>query len=1289
MSEFYNPLAAPTPTINEPSAPVRTASKGILPEDPEDNVPLAMVAQHLVEDENMLAQAEGMKSPGSFHEERGILDPTVPIVEVHPGGDAGLQKIPSMEGLEIEGEPHAHNVDSLAMLSSAHPDSDGERISIGNASNTAVAPSGSDRDSLAGSVAGSVTNAKPEFYDQENRHIPAHHHVDDKEAPRPSGNVVGGEKTHLTELERSATSAPPPEAESNLAGVATAEGVHPAEAKLQTSAGQTPWAFSRSAAMKEKFKQLESPITGIPGTKENPKMDPSFHSGTYRSCERSDKDLNGRILPNIAHFLMTMNPYINIAVITGCALAGWVIGTFGWSWLWTLFGGIGLALYCAKIRLSMSRAVDFEKKRNEATLTLGENVETAEWVNFLVAQLWPIIDPSLFTAAIDTLEDQFIAQAPSFITRINIADFELGPRAPRITSTQVYPKASGEDAILMDLTLALHPSPQEIASRTRLNTHVLINVHLGHPKLGSVVVPIMVEETGFEAQIRIWLKMSSKAPFVKTLKFTLLNKPKIDFAIKPLRLGNLMNMPILSHFIMGVIDKTVEDMLVSPKVMALELDRILMGDAAIGDTRAIGVAKFVFRQAKGLRAADLSGSSDPYCTVSFGNSSSFLARTRIISRDRNPMWNETHYTVITEDDVKNGFPLSVKVWDYDTFSRNEVLGQFEIRTEEVVDTEGLVFNGWKGLLKKNQTEDGKPDVLERNGKVNFQLEFFPKVDTKHRKESALKYKSGILAIQIHQALDLILKPKDKNGTYPSPYVHAFVNDQLAFKTRIKHDNPSPVWAFTKEFFIRDWTRAILRLVVKDSRQHEHDPVIGIVILKLSDLFKDDEDMVASSWHNLEGGIGFGKLRMSAAFRSVKAEEPENMRGYSVGEFDAKDFSIKGLDRICPGNAPPGHLRVRIRSPITEPARLATKESPSTFNPTWDESLTMRVVSRYQTALRFEVYQKGMLGFRSKILAVGKMYLQDMVDGQQRQVVLGLKRWKGANKKKDDEEEDHLGTTDKHVLTQELRKAESAEHQAQQAAQPAQGAEAAKQGLATDISGEPHVDNVSANTTLQNSPTHLSPPSDPSAPAPGRRVSISSARSSGFSDDSDDESTVGDDVHSDDSDARSVASFEMDPMEPKADSHTTVAASPELVFTAVFRAGRKWIDTPREGEDLEMTTLGESDNELEMSGDDDDVAAAGDVEGDMRASGGEPAVDKASKLFTLKGGAHNATSASNSPKSARKQKKEKGGTDDSQLHGNKLTRTLGWSKDTMMEGVKATRLWKRSSKKSMVLAGQEI
>ena len=52
-----------------------------------------------------------------------------------------------------------------------------------------------------------------------------------------------------------------------------------------------------------------------------------------------------------------------------------------------------------------------------ANVQLGKGVETAEWLNFFVAQIWPVIDPILFQAGLDQVEEIAKKQAPAPIVR--------------------------------------------------------------------------------------------------------------------------------------------------------------------------------------------------------------------------------------------------------------------------------------------------------------------------------------------------------------------------------------------------------------------------------------------------------------------------------------------------------------------------------------------------------------------------------------------------------------------------------------------------------------------------------------------------------------------------------------------------------------------------------------------------------------------------------------------------------------------------------------------------------
>lgn len=108
-----------------------------------------------------------------------------------------------------------------------------------------------------------------------------------------------------------------------------------------------------------------------------------------------------------------------------------------------------------------------------------------------------------------------------------------------------------------------------------------------------------------------------------------------------------------------------------------------------------------------------------------------------------------------------------------------------------------------------------------------------------------RYPSGILSVIIHQINSLEcqnLNPgatgKEREGQAgqdtddagssqpPSAYCEILVNDDMVYKTRVKQYNPMPFFEAGTEIFVRDWKTTTVRIVVRDSRLREHDPILG-------------------------------------------------------------------------------------------------------------------------------------------------------------------------------------------------------------------------------------------------------------------------------------------------------------------------------------------------------------------------------------------------------------------------------------------------------------------------------
>lgn len=64
---------------------------------------------------------------------------------------------------------------------------------------------------------------------------------------------------------------------------------------------------------------------------------------------------------------------------------------------------------------------------------------------------------------------------------------------------------------------------------------------------------------------------------------------------------------------------------------------------------------------------------------------------------------------------------------------------------------------------------------------------------------------------------------------------------------------------------------------------QHDPILGVVPLKLSDILQTSSQV--TRWYPLDGGIGFGRIRISLLFRSVETRLLPQQLGWAVGTFE--------------------------------------------------------------------------------------------------------------------------------------------------------------------------------------------------------------------------------------------------------------------------------------------------------------------------------------------------------------------------------------------------------------------
>lgn len=287
--------------------------------------------------------------------------------------------------------------------------------------------------------------------------------------------------------------------------------------------------------------------------------------------------------------------------------------------------------------------------------------------------VWGLINPDMFAAVADTLEDVMQASVPGIIENVRVAEINQGNNPIRILSLRALPDThvkelkesiheenkkskdpqeaaadeEGGDYYNIEAAFAYHakPSGTDSSSKAR-NMHMQLVFYLGIKGLFGVPLPIFVELQGLVGTVRMRLQMSPEPPFLKTLTFTLMGVPQVQAGCIPMvKKGvNLLNLPLISNFVNYAIGAAAS-LYVAPKSMSLDLGKMLQGDDIQKEVMALGVMWIRIHRAVGLSKQDRRGSkgggSDPYITLSFSKYAKPMYCTRVITDDLNPIWEET------------------------------------------------------------------------------------------------------------------------------------------------------------------------------------------------------------------------------------------------------------------------------------------------------------------------------------------------------------------------------------------------------------------------------------------------------------------------------------------------------------------------------------------------------------------------------------------------------------------------------------------------------------------------
>lgn len=314
--------------------------------------------------------------------------------------------------------------------------------------------------------------------------------------------------------------------------------------------------------------------------------------------------------------------------------------------------------------------------------------EQAEWVNSIIDQMWPYVDGMVYKILKETVEPEMQKNMPKALNTLYFETIDLGNKPPYVANVKSYPsKEERKSEFIFDMDIVY-------------NGDATIKLAVKKVKLGLSNIEL-------RGVLRVIFKpLVAEYNPVGGVTVFFLNRPKLKFDLT--NLLNVLDLPGLKSSLRRITDDVIASFVVLPNRVAVPL-------AAGVDASDLqypipeGVLRVKVVEAKDLIAKDIGfvkkGKSDPYAIIRIGAQS---FRTKMISNDLNPEWNETFEAFV---DNSEGQELEAVIYDEDTSSKDSKIGRLDTEIVSTVET------GYQDLWL--------PLEGVKQGRVHLQLNWFP------------------------------------------------------------------------------------------------------------------------------------------------------------------------------------------------------------------------------------------------------------------------------------------------------------------------------------------------------------------------------------------------------------------------------------------------------------------------------------------------------------------------------------------------------------------------------------
>ncbi|XP_049482650.1 extended synaptotagmin-1 [Panthera uncia] len=561
----------------------------------------------------------------------------------------------------------------------------------------------------------------------------------------------------------------------------------------------------------------------------------------------------------------------------------YLAGAVGLSVGFVLFG---LALYLGwrRVRDEKERSLraarqllDDEERLTAKTLYMSHrelpawvsfpDVEKAEWLNKIVAQVWPFLGQYMEKLLTETVAPAVRGSNPHLQT-FTFTRVELGEKPLRILGVKVHPGQSKEQ-ILLDLNISYVGDVQ-----------IDVEVKKYFCKAG-------VKGMQLHGVLRVILEpLIGNLPIVGAVSMFFIRRPTLD--INWTGMTNLLDIPGLSSLSDTMIMDSIAAFLVLPNRLLVPLVPDLQDVAQLRSPLPRGIIRIHLLAARGLGSKDkyvkglIEGKSDPYALVRVGTQT-FCSR--VINEDLNPQWGETYEVgqLRSGNCVKWGRQGSLR------FAVYFWVGEWRASDMLLITTHSPFSPSHCPLPTPSRMKLDVGKVLQAGvldnwfplqggqGQVHLRLEWLSLLPSAEKLEQVLQWNRGvssrpeppsaaILVVYLDRAQDLPLKKGNKE---PNPMVQLSIQD-MTQESKAVYSNNCPVWEEAFRFFLQDPRSQELDVQVKDDSRAL---TLGALTLPLGRLLTAPE-LTLDQWFQLSSSGPNSRLYMKLVMRILYLDSSE-------------------------------------------------------------------------------------------------------------------------------------------------------------------------------------------------------------------------------------------------------------------------------------------------------------------------------------------------------------------------------------------------------------------------------